>query len=95
MEEETEDGLLTRTWVHREREDTEDSGCHYLRGARLAYRGRLWTVDRVLSRPDTGGHRFVLRDAVSWPDAPEDRPVIYDLGPGDRCVIRPTVFRLF
>ncbi len=95
VEEEVEDGLLTKTWVHREWEDTEDRGCHYLKGARLAYKGKLWEIEKVMPRPDVGGHRFVLGDAIDWPDAPEDRPVIYDLGPGDQCVMRPTVFRTF
>ncbi len=91
VEAETEDGLLTRTWIHREWEDTEDSGCHYLKGARLAYKERLHTIERVIPREE-GGHRFVLRDAIPWPDAPDDIPVIYDLGPGDSCVVRPMVF---
>ncbi len=94
VEAETDDGLLTRTWIHREWEDTEDSGCHYLKGARLAYRERLHTIERVIPR-DEGGHRFVLRDAIPWPNAPDDMPVIYDLGPGDSCVIRPMAFVRF
>ena len=91
VEAETEDGLLTRTWIHREWEDTEDSGCHYLKGARLAYRKRLHTIERVIPREE-GGHRFVLRDPIPWAGAPDDLPLIYDLGPGDACAVRPMVF---
>jgi hypothetical protein len=95
VEAETEDGLLTQTWVHREWEDTADSGTHYLKGARLAYKGKLYQIEKVMSRPGIGGHQFVLRDAIPWPNAPEDLPVIYDLGPGDKCLVRPTIFKTF
>jgi len=95
VDEETEDGLTTLTWIHREWEDTEDSGCHYLIGSRVAYKGRLWMVSGVLPRPETGGHRFVFSGSVPYSGSNHKDPVIYDLGPGDDCVMRPTVFCKF
>ena len=94
VEAEVEDGLLTRTWVHLAWPD-EYSGCYYLKGARVAYKGQLWQVVEPLPRPETGGHRFVLSDPIAFPAARGDHAVIYDLGPGDRCSIRPTVFKMF
>ncbi len=94
VESETENELLTRTWIHREWPD-EHAGCHYLKGARLAYKGRLWRIAQPHARPGVGGHRLTLRDPIPFADATGDRAVIYDLGPGDRCCVRPTLFRTF
>ncbi len=95
IDEEIEDGLSTRTWIHREWEDTEDSGCHYLIGARVAHKGRLWEIEKVYPRPDVGGHRFVFSGSIPYSGPDYGDPVIFDLGPGDDCVMRQTVYQEF